>query len=167
MIIVAISIIFASLLLLLSKYISKSKKNTDSLDDENTELDIFYSLENEPSLVQIRQLLKAARANMDANVSVESQLGPVKELYRDGLVSEKNYNNLLQKLEDISVEKILIENEAEMLRPGFKDTIFTEAAKLPSQGKNYKKKKFFDETLFLKKRDIFISSFKKENVQSK
>ena len=142
--------------LILAAATAYSRRERKHVDTGNTELDAFYAMESEPSLVQMRQLTKAARCSLDGKRTLERQIQTLSMLHEEGLVSDGYYNDALRQDEELVVEKIIIEGDAEMLQPGSKDTIFADAAKLPSTEKCAQKKKFFDEAPYLKKREIFM-----------
>lgn len=148
-------------ILIVGAAVAMKRMNRKGAEIGNKELEIFYEMEDEPQAAQMRQLIKAARASADAKEAIEKKIESVSQLHDDKLVSDDYINGLTQASEELVIEKILIENEAEMLRPGARDTIFAEAARLPAQPKELaSKKKSFDEALYIKRKEMLVGALR-------
>lgn len=153
--ILAVVVLASALILAVSAVHSRRRKRHSG--PENAELSLFDTMREEPVAAQLRQLAKAARLNLDAKQAVERRMPTIAALHEEGLVSDGYYSAHLRQEEELAVEKIIIEGEAEALRPGAKDTIFAEASRLPAAEKPAKKKRLFDEALYLKKHELFMN----------
>lgn len=160
MIFVIISILIASTAIGTSLYLKKKPKPFYGI--RNEELDKFYSMFNESSANQIKQLVLAAQTTMRNVKTLTEKSGIINELYNERLLSETYYKQFKSMEEDLVIEKTMIENEVDMLRPDFKEMVFAEAAKRMANDSIFKtkKQKMFDEALFLKKQDLLIKNLK-------
>lgn len=144
----------ASLLMIAVALLTKRPKPEVEYEG-NAELRKFYEAEGEPAGHRMRQLARAARLSMDHSESLVQQIEAVSHLHDERLVSDDYFGVFLTRKDNLVIERILIENEAEMLRPGSKDTLFAEASKMPrTEHKAPQRKKYFDEALYLKRKEI-------------
>ncbi|KAI5169326.1 hypothetical protein PAEPH01_0618 [Pancytospora epiphaga] len=152
--ILAIFVVF-SLLVIAIPILTRRRLPEADLSD-NAELNKYYDMEGEQPVQLMRQLVKAARMSMDNSDYLVQKMESLSRLHDERLVSDDYFNSFIAKKDNLVIERIMIENEAEMLRPGSKDAIFAEAAKLPRQEHkaSSQKKRYFDEAIYLKRRDI-------------
>lgn len=155
-----------SILILSLSFILRKKTVADSFV-KNEELDKFYSMYSEPVSVQMRQLILAAKTTL-SNVRVLSKENDViSELYNDRVISENYYRKYKGIEEDLVLEKTIIGNESEMLKPGSKDFVFIEAKKILESESSSKKSqsKIFNDAQFLKKQDSLLKDLKDRLVE--
>ncbi len=137
--------------------ISIFKKNSTSIETEvfNEELEKFYEMYAEPSNVQLKQLVLAAKTFLKNFTKISKTKDIVSNLYDDRIVSDKYYKKIKHTEDELIIEKTLIENEADCIKAGFKATVFYEANKILSTDHSVNsRKKLFDEADFLKKMDL-------------
>lgn len=128
-------------------------KDTNTI--QNEELDKYYEMCDEPASVQLRQLMNACKLHMTQARKLAKRLTTAHELYDSKLLSSKYYNRMLKEEQDLHVSRILLETEAEILKPDQKDQFFAEASKLPEK-KQEPPRKLFDEALYLKRRAVLL-----------
>ncbi|KAM0680355.1 hypothetical protein GINT2_001411 [Glugoides intestinalis] len=121
-------------------------------ESNNKELDKFYEMFEEPVGAQIKQLTLAAKTTLRNLSQLSKEKMVASRLFEERIVSDRFYNKFKSMEEELIVEKTLIENEADFLRAGAKESLFSEASKLANaELLGSKKQKIFDEALFLKK----------------
>ncbi|KAI5150312.1 hypothetical protein ENBRE01_1422 [Enteropsectra breve] len=132
------------------------RKSTEEPETSNTELLEFYNMSDSPVPVQMKQLLKAARFCITSIEALKNKLRSVVSLYEQRLVSDEYYNSILAQINELTLEKLLIEDEAEYLATGFKDSIFSEAMKMNYSEKaaENKKTRLIDESLYMKRLEM-------------
>lgn len=158
MIVVLFSIVSA---LIVAAALAARRGRHGPAERSSAELDLFYTMGDESVGVQMRQLTKAARAVTDAKESLSEAIETASPLHDDRLLSDEYYNFLVSQNEDLIVERIVIENEAEALRPGSKEAVFSDAARLPSgESRGSVRRKYFDEGLFLRKREMLMDKLR-------
>lgn len=137
-------------------------RNTNKTEhSSNRELEKFYSLGNEPVIVQSKQLVLAAKETLQKLNKIAELRESVSELFEEQVVSDRFFRKFRDAEEELIVEKTIVENEAEALRPGAKEQIFAEAGKSVNlEMLGSKKKQIFDEALFLKKQETLMKAFK-------
>lgn len=131
------------------------KRRGKAQQSMNEDLEKFYELFAEPIAAQLKQLTQAARVTLSKHRSIVQERETVTELYEEGILGEESYQQVQVMEEDLVLEKAMIENEAEGLKNGGAEQVFSEAGRLGGV-ENKKKKKVFDEALFLKKRDNLL-----------
>lgn len=154
MVIIIFALIFSTLILAFG--ITKRKKESDT-SSRNTDLLIFYNSYGEPINQRVKYLIKAAKTLIDDGSKLSDKMGEITYLHDEKIVSDEYYNSIKNLEEELEIEKIMIENEAECLKSGFKEIIFSEAAKLPNSDLSRNKKlKLFDEALYLKRKEALM-----------
>ncbi|KAI4291362.1 hypothetical protein PAPHI01_0636 [Pancytospora philotis] len=128
-------------------------KKTQSPDScGNPELEAFYDAEEVATALRLKKLLRAARYTIDSTELLEDKLESVTSMHKARLVSDEYYNGIASARDDLVIEKILIETEAEGLKAGARDALFSEASRLPRIRQDAAQKvKYFDEGIFLKR----------------
>lgn len=134
-----------------------NKLSDDGFNTNNPELEAFYSMSDETVSSQMRQLMRAAAHNMSAKDTTTEKIRSVSILCAERLVSDGYYKSFIRMDEELSVEKVIIETEAESLQPGSGELVFSEATKIKNSQTADKKKRMFDEALFLKRYEIFLN----------
>lgn len=135
--------------------------NSNQCETVNEELNKFYEMFTETPNIQLRQLVLAAKTLLK-NVETNSKdKESILNLYNERILSDKYYKRIRGIEEDLFVEKTLIENEAEAIKIGAKDSVFMEANKLLGTGSSsIQKLKLFDEAAFLKRQDSLRQGIK-------
>jgi len=128
------------------------RKRSHKLSDSNEDLLKFYDLLDEPASVQLKQLVLAAGNTLRRLYAVSAEKEAMAVLFEERVLSEESFRRVSAAEEDLVIEKALIEDEADALRSGAGEQVFAEAGKHLG-GESVKKRKVFDEALFLKKRE--------------
>lgn len=148
--IVISSFLLSSIILTIAFLVKR--RNTKQADSNNEELDKFYEMFEEPVNVQLKQLTLAAKTTLRNISQLSREKEIASDLFEEQIVSDRFFSKFKAMEEELVVEKTLIENEAEFLKIGAKENIFSEANKLANtELLGSKKQKVFDEALFLKK----------------
>lgn len=157
--------IIVSILVIIVKVIY-SRKDSPTTDTGNIELGVFYSLEDKPAAARILQLSKAAAYNIQTKEELQNKTKIATTLFEERLVTDNYLRSLLNLDEELILEKIIIENEAETIKAGGRDVVFAEASKVPAYPNAIKKKKYFDEGLYLKRREMFLSKLAPKEISN-
>lgn len=162
--IIAISLVFSALLLVVAMA-TRRKKGDGGIANE--ELEIYYGMLAEPVPKQLRQLVLAAKSMMRRAEQLSRDSEIISRLYDDRVISDEYFRRHKDAEEDLLVEKTIIENEADSLRSGSKDAVFTEAKKfLASESSTKPLQKIFSEALFLKKQDSLSKDLRSRKAAS-
>lgn len=147
MLLLAISVFIASVIILVSMKLRKKNNFPETI---NKELIKYFSEAYFASVnVKKAQLLKAAKYLIEVSEDIKYKQEKADVLYKQGLLSDDYMDLINKRMEnEIFVEKCLIQREAEELKVGFGDIIFSEANTLPSI---YKKEKNYKSTIVWKK----------------
>ncbi|ELQ76999.1 hypothetical protein THOM_0026 [Trachipleistophora hominis] len=131
-----IIIIFSSLILVFSIL---RRKSVDTCKSNSTNLDAYYGLkENANNVLKTKALLEAAIANLKQREDNYSKKYIIQQMYNQRLLSPKIWDNLRTLIKDLEYEQLVIEAEAELIKPGW--NIFGDASKmLPHQKKREEK----------------------------
>lgn len=163
MLIIIISLICSALIILVSFFLKN--KTTTSLNACNEDLNKFYSMFNEPVNVQLKQLILAAKSVIKRLNSLSKERETIVSLFEDRVLSDKFQKKYQDEEEELIIEKTIIENEAEQLKQGSQEQVFSEASKMVSyEMMGTKKKRIFDEGMFLKKRESLLKDLKNRVV---
>ena len=138
-------------------------RNTDNSQTSfaNKELEQFYGMFADSPAVQLRQLVLASKTLLRNFSIVSKDKDAILNLYNERVLSEACFKKTMALEEELVIEKTIIENEAESIKPGSKDSIFMEANRLfSSESFVIPKTKLFDEASFLKRQDALRLSAK-------
>ena len=159
MILFIFALLFSSIIVVIG--ILKRKYSTIETDITNDELEKFYGMISESPSVQLRQLVLAVKTLLKNFAKISKEKETVSNLYDERIISDKYYKKLKTIEEELIIEKTLIENEADSIKQGAKDSVFFEANKLMNtENMTQQRKKLFDEGNFLKKQDLLKQKFK-------
>ena len=150
MFLVLISLLFAGLLTALAL----RRKSRSGQTRTGAELDAYFATE-EPGEAQKRQLLRAARVLISESEQLEKKLEAVEWLHHERLVSEEYFRRHRATKDDLALDRMLIEGEIDFY--GTREAFFNEARKLPETKKHESQHRWFDEKLYLKKREVMQS----------
>ncbi|ELA41233.1 uncharacterized protein VICG_01722 [Vittaforma corneae ATCC 50505] len=152
--------LFCSILIIGIGMLARSTTG-DSPESSNEDLNKFYGMFAEPMSVQMKQLILAAKNTLKKLNVLAEEREVVSNLFEERVLSDEFFKRFRNAEEELVIEKTLIENEAEALRTGSKDQVFSEASKLLSvEILGTKKKRIFDEALFLKKQENLMKDLK-------
>ena len=110
-------------------YTVLTKKNNEQHETNNKELikyfeEFYYANTHQKK----QQLLRAAKYLIEMSEFYRLKDASAESLYKEGILSDEYMINLNQIMEEyIFVEKCLIQREAEELKAGYGETIFSEA----------------------------------------
>lgn len=140
MLLVVISIFIALIIILVSVKLRKKVHSSETINKELIKyFDEVYSANIN---VKKTQLLRAAKYLIEISEDVKCKQEKANTLYKQGILSDDYMDLINKRMEnEIFIEKCLIQREAEELKAGFGDIIFSEANTLPSihkKEKNYK-----------------------------
>lgn len=164
--IVVISLVLSGILLVVAIVARKRRAHSEGVVNE--ELESYYSMAGEPIPKQLRQLVLAAKSMLKHAEQLSKDSETISELYDDRVISDGYFKRHKQAEEDLVIEKTIIENEADSLRPGSKDAIFSEAKKLLANESSSTNTvpKVFSEALFLKKQDSLTKDLRSRRIAS-
>lgn len=148
-------------ILIIGVGIAARNATRNTSESSNEDLDKFYGMFAEATNVQMKQLIFAARNTLRKLNAHSEEREVVSNLFEERVLSDKFFKKFRDAEEELVIEKTLIENEAEALRVGSKDQVFSEASKLLGiEMIGTKKKRIFDEALFLKKQENLTKDLK-------
>lgn len=149
-----IIIIFSSLILVFSVLRTKSAITNRA---EQTNLEAYYGLKpNTNNSMRIKTILDAAMANLKQRDDCFSKKHIIRQLYNQRLLSPKHWHNLEKLVKDLEYEQLVIEAEAELLKPDW--NIFNEANRMlplykKKEEKVDKENRFKENSFLLKKKE--------------
>lgn len=125
----------------------------ESEEHGNQELEMYFVLKNEgvSGAVLAKQLVKAATCFRERIAELERDLDILGVLYEDRMIGEEHWERMNEDSRCCEVEKMCIESEANMVRPGFGDEVFREAGRAAAPSK---KKSVGDNSFYLKKKEV-------------
>lgn len=134
----------------------------------NEELESYYGMPAEPIPKQLRQLVLAAKSMLRNAEQLSRDSEAISELYDDRVVSDSYFKRHKEAEEELVIEKTIIENEADSLRPGSRDAVFSEARKFLANELPSTKAvpKIFSEALFLRKQDSLSKDLRSRRIAS-
>lgn len=129
----------------------------------NLELEMYFALKSGGASAStlIKQLVKAASSFRDKALELEEDLEILGMLYEDRMIGEEHWNRLNESSRDCELEKMCIESEANILKPGYGDTIFKDASR-NSNTSVKKSKGTRDNMLHMKKREVLEAELMKK-----
>lgn len=126
----------------------------------NPELDKYFSLSPSSSpQILYKHLVNAAAFFLASSEELEKSISSVEPLYKDRLVSDDYYEDLISQNKDLELQKMIIESECETLKKGSKEQLFQDASKVKMPPK--KSLKVFEDPLFSHKREVMQNELKK------
>lgn len=149
-----IVIILSSLILMFSIL---RKRSVDDHKKADVNLNSYYALkENTSPALRMKVLLDAAIANTRQREECYSKRHIIQYMYNQRLFSPGIWNRLRATIKDLEYEQLVIEAEAELLKPGW--SIFSDANKMLPQHKRKeeridKESKFKENTFLVKKKE--------------
>lgn len=154
---VVVSVLTSACILLGSFVLRKTSRNVPIV---NEELEKFYLVSTEQPTLQTKQLLEAAKYTVKNLEKYAQESDIISNLYHERILSDEFFEQFKNIEQNLIVEKTIIENEAEMIKPGLKDQIFLEAKKRISGINNQNEPTLFENVAFLKKQDLLQKNFK-------
>jgi len=150
-------------LLLLGAAIITRAKESGATETINTELSMYYEMETNNVGELTRQLAKAAKISIMEFTEHLKKMEIIEKLHGEGLVSDGYYYGQLKYGQNLAIEKMMIENEAESIKEGYKDVVYNEARKINLGSIEKKKVHYFDCELYNKRQEVIRERMLKMN----
>lgn len=152
-----------SILVITISYLKKIS-NVQRKTLPNYELDKYFSLSpSSPPQVLYKQLVNAASYFLASSEDLEKRISTIEPLYKDRLVSDEYYDELIHQNKDLELQKMIIESECEALKKGSKEQLFKEASRVKMAVR--KPTKIFEDQFFGHKREVMQNELKKRLIK--
>lgn len=106
-----------------------SRRSVCADENPNAELEAYFVQKAEgasPSTL-LKQLVKAAASFKERVVRLERDMEVLGVLYEDRMISEEHWERVNEESRNCEVERICIESEANIIKPGYGEEIFKDA----------------------------------------
>jgi translocation protein SEC66 len=131
-----------SLLMITLSYMRRNRMKPSS-PEQNEELETYFMLRANGASTQqqTRQLLKAAVSIRERLLELEEEMEPLNRLHEERMIGEEHWERVNAEIKRLELEKMYVESEADLIKPGFGNDVFREAAKSSSTGSLRKRSK--------------------------
>lgn len=102
----------------------------------------------------IKQLVKAAISFREKALELEEDLDILGQLYEDRMISKEHWDRVNENSRNCELEKICIESEANIIKPGYGNYIFRDASNVSNVAENKKNKGSGENSFYIKKKEV-------------
>ncbi|ADM11380.1 endoplasmic reticulum translocation complex subunit Sec66 [Encephalitozoon intestinalis ATCC 50506] len=130
--ILLLGIILSTMILTFSFVRRINKRKMPAEENPNMELEMYFLQKSEgaASSVLLRQLVKAAACFKERVMKLEKDMEILGVLYEDRMISEEHWERVNEESKNCEVERICIESEANIIKPGYGEEIFKDASRI-------------------------------------
>lgn len=130
--ILLLAMILSTMILVFSFIKRINRRKMPIEENPNTELEMYFLQKSEgaPPSVLLKQLIKAAACFKERVMKLEKDMEILGTLYEDRMISEEHWERINEESKNCEVERICIESEANIVKPGYREEIFKDASKI-------------------------------------
>ncbi|CAD25281.1 similarity to TRANSLOCATION PROTEIN SEC66 [Encephalitozoon cuniculi GB-M1] len=153
--ILLLAMILSTVILMFTFIKRINRKKAPGDESPNLELEVYFLQKSEgaSSSTLLKQLVKAAACFKERVMKLEKDMEVLGTLYEDRMISEEHWERVNEESKNCEVERICIESEANIIKPGYGEEIFKDASRVSTIGPR-KGKGPGDGTLYQKKKEV-------------